>query len=238
MSVRFRRCRAYIEGMRTYLFRRKSRRKDFAEAEPALEPVGPAEIAAAKAYLQQRVSFDIDEFLESQTIESLLTTPLGPTPECLSVEQIAELAEGHMIRGSSHVPECTSCQEDLDLYARLRTPQWLDTAPQVGIFSAERLRIPEGGPFYLVLENCGPPFLGGIDPTSVRVEGVVEAVGCRVEMMEPIGEDAVEAVALLFDSFTTKIPDGTTEVCDWLRIRAETTQGALNKTELVRVLQE
>jgi hypothetical protein len=218
--------------------RRKTRLKDNAEAEPLLEPVGPDEIAEARAYLQQRVSFDIDEFLESQTIETLLTTPLGPTPECLSVEQIAELAEGHINSGISHVRGCRSCREDLDVYARLRTSEWLDTAPEVGIFSAERIRIPEGGPFYLVLENCGPPFFEGIDPASVRIEGVVEAAGCRVEMMEPIREDAVEAVALHFDSFKTKIPDGTTDVCDWLRIRAETAQGALNKTELVHVLQE
>jgi hypothetical protein len=97
---------------------------------PAMEPVGPAEIAEAKAYLQQQVSFDIDEFLDSQTVETLFSSPLGPTPDCLSIDEIAAVAtssDASLARMRAHAQHCESCRGDVRLYQELRENQWPDT---------------------------------------------------------------------------------------------------------------
>jgi hemerythrin-like domain-containing protein len=99
-----------------------------------MEPVGPEEIAEAKAYLQAQVSFDIDEFLKSQTIEVLFSSPLGPTPDCLSINEIAALAEGGALsaRRCDHAENCESCCGDVRLYQQLRADHMLDHVREAG----------------------------------------------------------------------------------------------------------
>ncbi|HYI07904.1 MAG TPA: hypothetical protein VEK57_02430 [Thermoanaerobaculia bacterium] len=200
-------------------------------------PVSLTDGARARQFLQQQTSFDIDEFLASQTADELFNCPLGWTADCLSVNQVAELVEGRRIEpvARRHAALCDECRQALRAYESLKNTHW---ANDLMIVASHRIRIPEEGPRYLVLTNRGQSgTLEQILPESVTVEGAILASGC---VIRPSARryDGFETVELHFKQFELNAPSDVKEICDWVSVEAKTRGGKLRKREFVRVFRE
>lgn len=87
----------------------------------------------ARMYLEKHSGFDFENFEKNLEVGRILDRPLGPTPECLSAEDIAKLVESGAAeavvmykvgalaeRAVAHSEVCEACFDNITLYNDLR----------------------------------------------------------------------------------------------------------------------
>lgn len=213
-------------------------------------PVSAEDAECAKQYLQLHSSLDIDEFTESQTIDVLFGSPLGPTDDCLSINEISDVVKGQ-VEGSRqlHFVGCADCRRHVELYDTLQKEAWTERAAASGDLdpfsdveiSPTLIRVPEHGGLYLIMLNKRDhPVLGELTAESVRVSGAIDGEGDRVEPLDPKDFGAFEAVKIHFkDDYVLHVPDETGQVCDFVVVTAEAESfGQITKRSFVHVVDE
>jgi len=213
-------------------------------------PVSAEDAERAKQYLQLHSSFDIDEFLESQTADVLFRSPLGPTDDCMSIDEVSNVVEGQIeISRQIHLADCADCRRHVELYDTLQKEAWTERAPVSGALdpfgeveiSPSLIRVPEHGSLYLVMLNKREqPVLAELAPESVRVSGAIEGKGYRVEPLNPKEFGAFEAIKIHFkDDYVLHVPKETGQICDFVVVTAKAKPfGQITKRSFVHVIDE
>jgi hypothetical protein len=204
-------------------------------------PVGPDEVERAREYLRSRVDVDVDSFLAHRSTVSIFEEPLGKTPECLSVNDVADFVEKHKLSMPKrlHVAACADCRQSVATYRRAVASDWDPFTRNIKIHKADRIWLPKGADFFLILtNNAEQELLGQLDPASILVTGAIEAAGCRLDRLDAKQFNATEAVALRFDKYSLKMPiskTSNTPVADWLEVSGNAAGTPVHKQALVCV---
>lgn len=91
-----------------------------------MKPVGLRDYQVAKDHLSRNSGFDFDSFLEEVRTGTLFEQPLGPSSECLSINQVSDYAgsggeslgaEGRAIK--AHLEVCKICSQNVEIYRQL-----------------------------------------------------------------------------------------------------------------------
>lgn len=213
-------------------------------------PVTAEDAERAKQYLALHTRLNIDKFLESQTADVLFGSPLGPTDDCLSVDEVSEVVEGEL--GTSrqiHLAGCADCRRHVELYDSLQKEAWTERAPVTGELNPfgeveirpTFIRVPEHGSLYMIMLNKREqPFLAGLVAESVRISGAIDGKGYRVEQLNPKEFGAFEAVKIHFKhDYVLHVPKETGHVCDFVVVTAKAEPfGEITKRSFVRVIDE
>ena len=92
----------------------------------SMQPVGLRDYQAAKDHLSRNSGFDFDSFLEEVRSGTVFEQPLGPGPECLSVDQISDYVENGGVLGTDekraievHLEQCNVCSQNVETYREL-----------------------------------------------------------------------------------------------------------------------
>lgn len=164
--------------------------------------VSMADVSDAKATLRRLSDVDVDAFLEQASVAHLLTTPLGLSERCLSVNELADqaalirensdIASGDLRLISDHIGSCSECRANLATYLDVEeksTYESLEGGLSAFVchqdkiiatpFEAEQLD------FVLCLRGIEPEESVKIVPNSVVIDGVCQAHGCTLERIAP-----------------------------------------------------
>jgi hypothetical protein len=202
-----------------------------------LKLITAEEAERAKQRLQRTTSFDIDEFLAEHTVDFIFNTPLGSTPHCLTVDQIAAAAANKEIGdAATHLQQCQECLAQLDSYRLLAETNFSDAMKDVAI--GNYIRVPAGKNLFLVLYNRGKkPVLTELDPKSIEVAGAISGKVKSISRVDPKQYKAREAVAIHFENYTLHVPESGEAIGD-LYFGARTKQGRVSKRCTVHVIDE
>lgn len=211
-------------------------------------PVSAEDAERAKEYLQLHSSLNIDEFLESQTADVLFRSPLGPTDDCLSIDEVSEVIEGQLEASRQiHLGGCEDCRRHVELYDSLQKETWTENAPaEINPFdeleiSPSFIRVPEHGSLYMIMLNKREqPVLAELAAESVRIRGAIDGKGYRVEPLNAKEFGAFEAVKIYFkDDYVLNVPKETGQICNFVVVTAKAKPfGQITKRSLVHVIDE
>ena len=90
-----------------------------------IEPfvVGRQDYEKAVGYLREKAGYDFDEVMRGISTEELLAAPLGPSPECLSIDAIGDYVEAqqssittHLQPAEHHIATCAACASNVAIY--------------------------------------------------------------------------------------------------------------------------
>ena len=216
----------------------------------APKPVSAEDAERAKQYLQLHSSLDVNEFLASQTHDALFRSPLGPTPECLSIDEVADVVEGQLANlRRAHLAQCADCRRHVELYDVLNKETW--TVPDPSGLEPDPfreieicpnfIRIPENRNLYVVMLNKrNEPVLAELAPESVRITGAIDGKVARVEPLNPEEFGAYEAVKIHFkDDYVLNLPKETGQVCDFVVVTGNVEPfGQMTKRSFVHIIDE
>ena len=163
--------------------------------------------------------------------------PLGPTEQCLNVDQVADAAAGKLDgMKASHLKDCRDCHDQVRTYQLLEETDFTDATHGVDI--SDFIRVPVGKELYVVLFNRGNAVeLSEIDPDSVEVAGVINGKVKAIEPLDPKQFNAEEAVAIHFETFKLNVPESG-ELEDYLCLEAKTKTGRFRKRRMVHLIDE
>jgi hypothetical protein len=146
-------------------------------SEDAHEPVGRKSYEQATERLRRRGDLDVDALL-AEDPETLLGRPLGPTPACLSIGEVADFLEPdrdarlgaeRVAAIQVHLTECDVCRADAELYQRF-----------VSSAEARARAAATHGPIHLVESRIDDPVdIDANDPENVTLTVVMRSRGAE-----------------------------------------------------------
>ncbi len=208
--------------------RRKARRRSIVRQGPTARVVGRKEYDEAVVYLRAHGGLDVDAFL-AKAGANLLDEPMGPTPECLSVNQIGDHVAhraGETARSlDTHLAGCADCRANVGLYRSLEEsePFRIEDSAPVTVSEGKR------GSLELILVSMAAPATA-IEPKSLVVKG---GLGYRREtrclsirkLDEPKRFGGRAAFAARFPHAGRYFSGTKAGVSDYLEVKGKTTDG-------------
>lgn len=210
---------------------------------PEAPVVGEREYTKALEYLRQHSPVDIDDFLSRVRPLDLLQAPVGPTEQCISIDQIAAIADSNASTASPyvehrvHLAQCHDCREAAELYDELREDDFssFETELDLELYSQRRVTVPaeHDEPLEIIVLNKSTTGIESINPASVRLRGPVVAEGCTIRTL-PDDYGAPEAAVLAFEKYASRLPAEFSALCDQVILEGKTYTGAtFRKTGLL-----
>jgi hypothetical protein len=155
---------------------------------------------AAKEYLKSQLPFDIDEFLSEVNPAKLLAEPLGPTPDCLTPNEVATVARGHITAKALHVRDCSECQRTLRVFSELeQCSKLLSETPKSLLSSFARARarlkrVSAKAPGKLVAEIRKVRFYADSQHIFTRVRKAAQTIEKREKLLSKTRHSLTERV--------------------------------------------
>jgi hypothetical protein len=213
--------------------------------------VGRKEAAAALEYLRAHSRVDLDHFLANADAATLLASPLGPTDQCLSVDDVAEYVESETKSISrarrqeleKHLAACRDCRANADLYERLlrrSTEEAAEpdaTALEIEILHPDEIAVPAESEdeVELVLLARGLDLAKALtidaDSLILRSDFITARARSLKRLSKPMEYGARAAFAARFHVDWTKLHGvGEPELCDWVQLEGKTVSGVAFST--------
>jgi len=99
---------------------------------PAPEPVSLGDGQDALERLRARGRVDVDSFLSKLDVTRILHEPIGPTAQCLTLDQLEQYAFGPVI-DLPHLAECDSCANALRAYRAVKERSAVPAGNPLGV---------------------------------------------------------------------------------------------------------
>lgn len=204
---------------------------------PEAPVVGEREYAKAVEYLRQHSRLDIDDFLSRVQPLDLLQAPVGPTEQCLSIDQIADIADSDVSVAARypqqrvHLAHCQDCRGAAELYDALQEEDFssYETELDLELYSQRRVTLSaeHDEPLEIIVLNKSAAGIESINPATVRLRGPVDAEGCTIKTLPPTDDyGAPEAAVLAFGRYASRLPENFSALCDQVILEGKTYSGA------------
>lgn len=133
---------------------------------------------------KQGAALDLDRYLEEIDPERLFGEPVGPTADCLRLDDLEIYSASKAPQLPPHVRECEPCRQALQLYQAVKERSSGAIAGARPLIWLEGNTIDLSGvpvEFGLCLKTAGAITL---DPVQVMVQGIFDEISCNLDIVD------------------------------------------------------